>query len=406
MEVRLSELIGGGFADSRAAVRSGAGELIELGGRGSGKSSYLSIELILQLLKHPGCHAVVVRKVANTLRTSVFTQLQWAAERLGILNRFRVCLSPLELEYLPTGQKILFFGMDDAGKLKSLKPAGGFVGLLWFEELDQFTQEEVRSCEQSVLRGGDFALTLKSFNPPADKHHWVNRLEEKPGRHFHRSTYLELPESWLGARFLQDAEHLRRVNPTLYDNEYLGLPVGEGAQVFQNLRLEGFEKCFDTTVCGIDWGWWPDPWVFVRVGFDSRENRLYILDELRKNKCGNAETAALVAGRIPTGTLLLADGAEPKSIADYRAFGLNCRSAPKGKGSRRYGIKWLQSLDAIVIDPAKCPETAREFAAWCYEDGQLPERDDHHIDAVRYACSRFWRRKPNAEFLSAPQAPL
>ena len=393
MEVRLSQIIGAGFAGSRAAVRGGAGELIEQGGRGSGKSSYLSVELLLQLIKHPGCHAVVLRKVANTLRSSVFAQLQWAAAQLGVQDRFRVSLSPMEMEYLPTGQRILFFGMDDAGKLKSLKLPTGYVGLLWFEELDQFTREEVRSCEQSVLRGGDFALTLKSFNPPPDKNHWVNCLERKPGRHFHRSTYLELPEGWLGQRFLADAAHLKQVNPTLYDNEYLGLPVDAGARVFQNLRLESFEKGFSDTVCGIDWGWWPDPWVFVRVAFDEAENRLYLLDELRRTRCGNAETAALVAERIPTGTVILADSAEPKSIADYRAGGLNCRPAPKGPGSRRYGIKWLQSLDAIVIDPKKCPETAREFAAWCYGDGRLPDSEDHHIDAVRYACTRFWRRR-------------
>jgi len=392
MEIRVSQLIGGGFRESRQALRNGAGELIEYGGRGSGKSSYLSVELILQLLKHPGCHAVAVRKVANTLRTSVYAQLQWAVTVLGLHSRFRFCLSPLEMEYLPTGQKILFFGMDDAGKLKSLKLPWGYVGILWFEELDQFHAEEVRSCEQSVLRGGEFALTLKSFNPPPDKLHWVNCLEDKPGRFFHRSTYLELPQSWLGQRFLQDAEHLKRVNPVLYDNEYLGLPVGDGARVFPNVVLEAFEKGFDSSVCGVDWGWWPDPWVFVRVAFDGRENRLYILDELRKNCCGNEESARLVAQRIPTDTVILADSAEPKSIADYRAYGLNCRPAPKGGGSRRYGIKWLQSLDAIVIDPKRCPHTAAEFAAWCYADGVLPDGDDHHIDAVRYACTRFWRK--------------
>jgi phage terminase large subunit len=396
MEIRLSELIGGGFAASRAAVRSGAGELIELGGRGSGKSSYLSIELILQLLKHPGCHAVVVRKVANTLRTSVFTQLQWAAERLGILNRFRVCLSPLELEYLPTGQKILFFGMDDAGKLKSLKPAGGFVGLLWFEELDQFTQEEVRSCEQSVLRGGDFALTLKSFNPPADKHHWVNRLEEKPGRHFHRSTYLELPESWLGQRFLEDAEHLKRVNPVLYRHEYLGQCVGLGDRVFGNVqlqRLDGafFDK-FRQTVSGVDWGWWPDPWAFNRVSYDARERTLYIFDELTCHRTSNRETGRMVAQRIAPDEVVMADGAEQKSVADYRAMGLNCRAAQKGPGSVRYSMKWLQSLQAIVIDPEKCPDTAKEFLSYCYRQGQYPDENNHHIDAVRYATGAMWRR--------------
>lgn len=393
MEVRVSELVGAAFAQSRAALRGGAGELIEYGGRGSGKSSYLAIELVLQLLKHPNCHAVVLRKVANTLRTSVFNQILWAVQQLGLTPKFRVSLSPLELEFCPTGQKIHFFGMDDAGKLKSLKPKWGFVGLVWFEELDQFSAEEVRSCEQSLLRGGDFALTLKSFNPPADAQHWVNRIEPKPGRFLHRSTYLELPESWLGRRFLEDAEHVKKNNSTLFDNEYLGLPVGDGQRVFPNLRLQPFKKAFEHTVSGVDWGWFPDPWAFDRVAYDRRENTLYILREAHALRCANRDTAAVVHGLVPTGELILADSAEPKSIADYRSLGLNCRAAKKGPGSLSYGMKWLQSLDAIVIDPAVCPETAREFSAYCYENGRYPDRDNHHIDAVRYACGAFWRRQ-------------
>lgn len=390
MEVRVSELVGAAFGASRQAVREGAGELVEVGGRGSGKSSFLSIEFLLQLLKHPQCHGVVVRKVGATLRNSVFAQLQWAMYALGLGELFRVTLSPMEMEYLPTGQRILFFGMDDAGKLKSIKLPWGHVGLLWFEELDQFEAEEVRSCEQSVLRGGQFALTLKSFNPPPDPDHWVNRLEEKPGRFVHRSTYLELPPQWLGARFLQDAEHLKTVNRTLYDNEYLGLPVGSGDRVFPNLHLEKTDRQFLRGVCGVDWGWWPDPWVFVRIAFDARENRLYILDEARRNRCSNAETGKLVlalAGEEP----VIADSAEPKSIAEYRAMGIRCRPMQKGPGSVRYGMKWLQSLDAIVVDPEKCPHTAAEFSAYAYENGAFPDRDNHHIDAVRYASSGFWR---------------
>ena len=228
MEIRLSELVGKGFWASHRAVREGCNELLEAGGRGSGKSSYLSIELILQLLKHPDCHAVVLRKVASTLRTSVYAQLLWAIGALGLTDYFRCSLSPLECEYLPTGQKILFFGMDDAGKLKSLKMPRGYIGLAWFEEMDQFDQEEIRSAEQSLFRGGKFSLSLKSFNPPGSEKHWANRyfLEGKEGKFSHKSTYLELPAHWLGERFLGDAEHLQRVNPTLYALEYLGIPIG------------------------------------------------------------------------------------------------------------------------------------------------------------------------------------
>ena len=141
--IRLSELIPPGFWPSHRAVRQGALELLESGGRGSGKSSYLSLELLLQLLRHPDCHAAVLRKVANTLRTSVFTQLLWAARMLGLQHHFRFTLNPLEATYLPTGQKILFLGMDDPGKLKSLKMPFGYIGILWLEELDQFSPEDV-----------------------------------------------------------------------------------------------------------------------------------------------------------------------------------------------------------------------------------------------------------------------
>ena len=244
MEIRLSELVGAGFGESHRAVRQGCTELVECGGRGSGKSSFLSIELVLQLLKHPACHAVVMRKVAATLRTSVYAQVLWAIENMGLGGYFRCSLSPLECEYLPTGQKILFFGMDDAGKLKSLKMPWGHIGIAWFEELDQFTGEEVRSAEQSLFRGGQFSLSLKSFNPPASEKHWANRYfsEEKEGKFAHKSTYLELPRAWLGERFFRDAEHLRQVNPQLYGLEYLGIPIGSGEEVFPNLRLVSWRK--------------------------------------------------------------------------------------------------------------------------------------------------------------------
>ena len=393
MEVRLSQLVGQGFWESHRAVKNGCNELVEAGGRGSGKSSFLSIELILQLLRHPQCHAVVLRKVAATLRTSVYAQLIWAVDALGLSGYFRCSLSPLECEYLPTGQKILFFGMDDAGKLKSLKMPRGYIGLAWFEEMDQFDPEEVRSAEQSLFRGGVFSLSMKSFNPPGSEKHWANRyfLEEKQGKFTHKSTYLELPREWLGERFHQDAEHLKQVNPQLYALEYLGIPIGSGDGAFPNLRLERVQIPRLPAASGVDWGWWPDPWAFNRVAYDGDSRILYILSELQCYRTGNRETGLMVKNHIPSGEVVTADSAEPKSVGDYRQLGLCCRSAKKGPGSVAYGLKWLQSLTAIVVDPAVCPETAREFAACRYVDGHIPDRDNHHIDAVRYASQVFWR---------------
>ena len=413
MKIRLKEVIAPVFWPVHRAVQSGrVQEVVAKGGRGSGKSSYLSLELVLQLLRHPDCHAVVLRKVAGTMRASVYAQITWAIGALGLAGRFKCTVSPMECTYLPTGQKILFFGLDDAGKLKSLKVPFGAVGIAWFEELDQFDgPEEIRSVEQSVFRGGDYALTLKSFNPPAMARSWVNRyvLQTRPGRLVHQSTCLDLPPDWLGPKFLADAAHLKETNPEAYRHEYLGEVVGSGAAVFANLRLEPLDgetiAAFDRLYHGVDWGWYPDPWAYNAVSYDAARRTLYIYDELTRTRTPNRDTAALLRERGvgEDGGFLTADAAEPKSCADYRAAGLPCRAAQKGPGSVRESMKWLQGLSAIVIDPGRCPDTAAEFSEYEYQrdprTGEVlpgyPDVNNHHIDAVRYAVETIWKRRGN-----------
>ena len=412
MRIQLKQVIPPVFWPVHQAIRSGTvREVVAKGGRGSGKSSYLSLELVYELLRRPDCHAVVLRKVAGTLRNSVYNQIVWAIGALGCAPYFRCTVSPMECTYLPTGQKILFFGLDDAGKLKSLKVPFGAVGLCWFEELDQFEgPEEVRSVEQSILRGGGWTLTLKSFNPPAMARSWVNRyaLEPRPGKLVHHSTYRDLPREFLGERFWADAEHLQQVNPIAYRHEYGGEVVGSGAAVFDNLQLrpvtDGEIAAFDRLYHGVDWGWYPDPWAYNAVSYDAARRTLVVFDELTRTRTPNRDTARLLVERgvgSDDGGLLTADAAEPKSCADYRAAGLPCRAAQKGPGSVRESMKWLQGLAAIVIDPARCPATAAEFSEYEYErdprTGEVlpgyPDVNNHHIDAVRYAVETIWRRR-------------
>lgn len=410
MTCKLSELISPAFYDVHRQIKAGkVTELLAKGGRGSTKSSYISLELILQLLLHPQCHAIVLRKVDKTLRTSVYAQICWAIAALGLASRFKCTVSPMECTYRPTGQKILFFGLDDPGKLKSLKVPFGYIALLWFEELDQFDgPEQVRNVEQSCLRGGPYSLTFKSFNPPASARSWANRyaLEQRPGKLVHHSTYQTTPAQWLGPRFLADAEHLQAINPVAYRHEYGGEVVGSGAAVFENLRLEAIpddlRAGFDRPLHGVDWGWYPDPWAYNAVHYDAARRTLYILDELTRRRTSNRDTATLLQQRGLTGAdLITADSAEPKSVGDYRAFGLACKAAQKGPGSVNYSMKWLQGLAAIVIDPAACPDTAREFSEYEYErdarTGEVlpgyPDLNNHHIDAVRYATECIWKRK-------------
>lgn len=407
----LSSLIAPSFYGTHNKIKRGEiTEALEQGGRGSTKSSFLSIEVVLQLILHPECHAVVFRKVGNTLRRSVYAQICWAINALGVNRDFRCTVSPMECTYKPTGQKIIFLGLDDPGKAKSIKLPFGYIGIAWFEELDQYAgPEEIRNVEQSVLRGGAFSLTLKSFNPPAASRNWANRYarEAKDGKNIHHSTYKTVPPEWLGPRFLADAEYLREHNPTAYRNEYEGEVTGSGTQVFDNVRLETITDRhigeFERIYHGVDWGWYPDPYAWNRMSYDAARKTLYVYDEITRLKTSNAETARILLQekKMGKGDSLVADSAEQKSIDDYRSAGLPCRPVEKGPGSVAYRMKWLQSLHAIVIDPARCPDTAKEFSEYEYEQdkktGEIlpgyPDVDNHHIDSVSYGLFPVWRRR-------------
>ena len=409
MTCRLSDIISPAFVEPHRAVKAHeVSEVVSKGGRASTKSSWISVELVLLILKDPQIHACVFRKYGNTLRTTVYAQVVWAIAQLGLTRKFRCTVSPMECVYIPTGQKILFFGMDDPGKVKSIKVPFGYIGVDWFEELDQFDgPEQIRNVEQSTLRGGPFSMTFKSFNPPAMARNWANRyaLEEKPGKLVHHSTYLTTPPEWLGPRFLADAEHLKATNPTAYRHEYLGEVVGSGTQVFENLQLRDISdeeiSQFDRITNGVDWGWYPDPWAWNRMHYDAARRTLYLFSELTRHRTSNQDTAALLMELIPRDELVIADSAEEKSVSDYKAFGLNCRASEKGPGSVAYSMKWLQSLTAIVIDPGRCPDTAREFTEYEYERDPktnevmegYPDVANHHIDAVRYGTNRIWKRR-------------
>lgn len=409
MTYKLSEVVSPAFSEPHRAIKDGAAnEIVARGGRGSCKSSWASVEVVLGLLKHPDCHAAVFRKVGNTLRSSVYAQICWAIAALGLSSKFRCTVSPMECTYLPTGQKILFFGLDDPGKVKSIKVPFGYIGIGWFEELDQFAgPEEIRNVEQSLFRGGPYSLAIKTFNPPAASRNWANRyvLESKPGKLSHHSTYLTTPREWLGPRFLDDAEHLKGTNDTAYRHEYLGEVVGSGTQVFENLKLEAITDSqvsqFDRIFNGVDWGWYPDPFAFNRCHYDAARRTLYIFGELTRRRTANRDTAELVKQMTYPNELVTADSAEPKSIGDYVSCGLRCRGVEKGTGSVEYRHKWLQSLTAIVIDPVRCPDTAKEFSEYEYErdkrTGEVlagyPDVDNHHIDAVSYGLYPVWKRR-------------
>lgn len=383
-------------------------EYIFPGGRGSTKSSFVGQVVVDILMKHEEMHACVLRQVGNTLKDSVYSQIMWAISMLGLESDFVFTKSPLEITRLSTGQKIYFRGADDPGKIKSVKTPFGYIGVVWFEELDQFQGEEsVRKIEQSLIRGGDIAFKFKTFNPPKSAQNWANKYIKIPrnDRLVVESNYLNVPKKWLGKPFLDDAEYLKEVNPTAYENEYLGIANGTGGNVFDNVEIREITdaeiNAFDHIYNGVDWGWYPDLFAFARVNYIPSSHSLFIWQEYTCNKQSNRQTAEhLFELGISGNDIVTCDSSENKSIGDFKAYGILARPAQKGPGSREYSFKWLQSLNKIIIDNKRCPIACDEFLNYEYErdkEGNVisgyPDGNDHVIDAVRYATERLWRQK-------------
>lgn len=403
------------------------------GGRGSTKSSFVGgLVVPLLIMQNPLCHAICFRKVANTIQTSIFSQVIWGIYKMGVESLFKIPKTyGTPITYLPTGQKIYFMGLDDPMKVKSIKPQFGYIGITWFEELDQFSGEnELRTVTQSTMRGGDKFWDFRTFNPPISKNNWANEYTDdcesyrQDSTLVTRNTYLDVPEDWLGPEFINEAEDLKNINPKAYLHEYMGLAIGTGGDVFQNVsdmdmnepvpRYDAYGNTvtvvpkwttFDHIYCGLDWGFAKDPFQFVRCHFDRTHLDLYVFDEYRTTHCRNKTVFKALyeeERKITKDELLTADSAEPKSIADFKAYGAYIRGAEKGPDSVRYGIKWLQGLRHIYIDKRRCPHTFREFTQYEYEmdrDGNFisayPDENNHSIDAVRYAMEKYANRRGN-----------
>lgn len=407
-KIYLSDKIGSAFYPAaRDVMEHGHTHYDFSGGRGSLKSSTVSllVTILLMAKANRDCHAVVLRKVANTIRDSVYAQYLWAIGELGVADQWVAKVSPMELIYKPTGQKIMFRGADDPMKIKSIKVPFGYIAITHFEEKDQFAgRAEIRTILQSTMRGGQKFWNFESYNPPISRDNWANKdsSEERADRLCVKTTYLQAPAEWLGEQFIEEAEYLKATDERAYQHEYLGIPVGTGGNVFEKLELRAITdaevKSFDRIYQGVDWGWFPDPLAFIRLHYDRARETIYLVDEIYQTKLSNEDSAAMIKARGYSDTRIICDSAEPKSVADYRASGLPAYAAIKGPGSVEYGMKWLQRR-TIVIDKCRTPHAYAEFVGYEYErtkDGEIisgyPDVNNHIIDATRYACELIYRR--------------
>lgn len=396
------------------------------GGRGSGKSSFCALEIVDGIMRDPTAksNAIVFRRTANTMRESVYSQIAWAIDTLEVSHLWRGSVSPMYWTYKPTGAQIVFRGLDDSSKLKSIKPRRGYFRYIWLEEFSELPGENfTRNVMQSVQRGGDRYTVFRSFNPPISTSNWANVFIQRadPRATTLHTSYLDMPAEWLGDDFIIEAERLKAINERAYTHEYLGEPTGTGGEVFPQITVREITDAeaeqLQYIYAGVDFGFSVDPAVFVRVAYDNKHDTIYLLDEIYKRHLSNSDLAKEIKARgydltgiIKRGSyiaagmsyaeqqLIICDSAEPKSISDLVGQGLRAIACKKYAGSVLYGIKWLQNRN-IVIDPARTPNAHREFTSYEYEttkDGEfladVPDRDNHTIDAVRYALDRLINR--------------
>lgn len=371
------------------------------GGRGSTKSSFASIEIVKGIMKDPQANATILRKVADTLRDSAFEQYLWAIDALGVSEFWHETYSPLRLTYLPTGQRIVFKGADKPKKVKSSKFRVGYNKYIEYMETDEFDRmEDIRNINQSLIRGGGVTQVIYDYNPPQSQGNWINKEMElqklRSDTLVHSSDYTTVPPDWLGPDFIRDAEHLKKTNPKKYEHEYLGAVTGTGAEVFGNVTLRAMPEkevaTFDKIRRGLDFGFAADPLHYTENYFDKARGRLYIFNEIHKVGLKNKEATDEIKALNPMNGWITSDSAEPRTISEFEDLGLRINPAKKGPGSVEHGIKWLQDLNEIIIDPVRCPNTAREFTGYEIQrdgngnlKGTYPDKDNHSIDSTRYS---------------------
>lgn len=413
---------------SRVIDLGQANRVMLKGGRGSTKSSYAYQKILDVFLHRPHAQWICGRRYANTLRRSCFANVLWAIAKRGMTVGkpgegcdFDKTTSPMEITFNKTGQKILFYGLDEPEKLKSItfEDPKAKIELLLLEEYNQLAcAEDARNVRQSVFRS-DYSLEIDVYNPSPDDMQWTNqeaRIEE-PGKLVHHSSYLDVPEEFIGMRFIEQAEQLKAINAKAYANEYMGEETGLTGTVFENVVAQSITYEDRIQIkwirCGVDWGYQNDPFVWLMVGYDRKTRTLYIIDEVFNTETLDdiniGEVKRHLVDRDDKGQPIYtnegkpvynkrkpqneirADAAAPKDIATWRHAGMAIMGASK-RVPVDDGIRWLQKRKAIVIDRERCPLAFQEFSRYRAKedpnDGRFlgyPDKDNHTIDAVRYA---------------------
>ena len=405
-KIYLPDIVGGGYRDYwnfKGRFR------ICKGSRASKKSKTTALNFIVRIMKYKEANLLVVRKTYATLKDSCFTEIMWAIETLGVSKYFDIKLSPLEITYLPTNQKIYFRGLDDPLKITSITVLKGVLCWLWIEEAYEIDKEEDFEILQESIRGvvpnGLFKQITLTFNPWNEKH-WIKKrfFDCEKDEDILAITTNYLINEWLDKSDMKMFEDMKKNNPRRYQVAGLGEWGVSDGLVYENFYEMDFNiedisiKEGVVSIFGLDFGYTNDPTALFCGLVDTKLKEIYVFDELYKKALTNFKIYEEILKLGYNKEVIVADSAEPKSIEELRELGLErIRPAKKGKDSLNNGIQFIQDFK-IIIHP-RCKNFLNEICnyTWCKDNRgrsiNTPIDDFNHLlDAMRYAVQSINRQ--------------
>jgi phage terminase large subunit len=397
--VSLKEVVGRGYGDFWRCEKR---YRVCKGSRGSKKSKTSALNFIVRMMKHPQANLLVVRKTQATLKDSCYSDLKWAISRLGVEAYWKCTLNPLEIVYVPTGQRILFRGMDDPLKITSISVPVGVLCWVWIEEAYEITKEDDFNKLDMSIRGevpeGLFKQITLTFNPWSAQSWLKARFFDTPDEDTFTKTTTYQCNEWLDASDLGIFEKMRVNNPRRYRIEGLGeWGIAEGL-IYEKVEFRDFdiqalrEKAGIKSAFGLDFGF-TDPTAFVAMLIDEEDAKIYVFDEFYLRGVTNARIAERIDAMGYAGQRIVCDSAEPKSIQELQDLGIRAEPSRKGRDSVLHGIQKLQNFTWIVS--TKCVEFFHEISNYAWEKDKFgkpvdkPEHEfSHCMDAARYAAAK------------------
>lgn len=370
---------------------------IYFGGSSSGKSYFICQKIVLDNLN--GANWLICRNVARTIRNSTFNEIKKAIANMGLLKYFKINGSDMVITNLLNGKQIMFAGLDDPEKIKSITPANGVLERVFIEEATEVKREAIMQLKKRLRGRSEISKhIILAFNPILKSHfiykdYFTNWEDDKS--FYEDRDLMILKTTYKDNLFLTDDD--RRLledetDPYYYNVYSLGNWGVLGHVIFKNWHVEDLSDRipqFDHVFNGCDFGYSADPNAIIRVHLDKARKKIYVFDEWYQAGMSDDDLAYQMRAMIGS-EYITCDSAEPKTIDYLASQGIRAISAVKGADSINRGIRWLQGYE-IIVD-VRCQNFKNEIEQyhWLQDKNgaamaKAADMNNHLIDALRYS---------------------